>query len=310
MAKQVAKKQEVKKPLIPRKYQDWLALIVLSALVFGFFWGAITGGGFVDFDNLSSFSFRPFLEQANKSGNFPLWIPLIFSGMPAYASLLVTGNRVWDLIGFIFINITTGFGGIFSSDVARVALFYLLYGFGIYWFLQYKKFNKTTALFSSFAAVFSTYVITWIMIGHNTKPIVLGMFPYLFLFVEKLKEKFSLLNFGLLIVAFAIMFVGNHLQMIFYGGLALAIYVIYDFIVGVFKRESILPRLRTALIVALSLAIAFLMSADRYFSTFEYAPYSVRSSAPIQKVHTDKSQRADKSDYDYATMWSYHPKEL
>ncbi len=310
MAKQVVRKQQVKKPLIPEKYQDWLALIILAVLVFGFFWGAITGGGFIDFDNLSSFAFRPFVEQANKSGNFPLWIPLIFSGMPAYASLLVTGNRVWDIIGIIIINISTGFGGIFGSDVARVIFFYLLYGFGIYWLLRYKKFNKTTALFSSFAAVFSTYVITWIMIGHNTKPIVLGMFPYLFLFVEKLKEKFSLINFGLLIVAFAVMFVGNHLQMIFYGGLALAIYIIYDFIAGAIKRENVLSRLRTAFIVAVSLAIAFLMSADRYLSTFEYAPYSVRGSAPIVKVHTDKSQKVDKSDYDYATMWSYHPKEL
>lgn len=310
MAKQVAKKQATKKPILPEKYQTMLALIVLSVLVFAFFWGAITGGGFIDFDNLSSWAFRPFVEQSNKSGSFPLWIPLIFSGMPAYASLLVTGNRTWDIIGLIFIKISTGFGGIFGSDVARVIFFYLLYGFGIYWFLRHKKFNRTTSLFSSFAAIFSTYVITWIMIGHNTKPIVLAMFPYLFLFVEKLKDKFSLLNFGLLIVAFAIMFVGNHLQMIFYGGLAIAIYIIYDLIVSAIKRENILPRLRTAFIIALSLAIAFLMSADRYLSTFEYAPYSVRGSAPIEKIHTDKSQRADKSDYDYATMWSYHPKEL
>ncbi|MCX7909176.1 MAG: YfhO family protein [Ignavibacteria bacterium] len=310
MAKQNTKKQVAKKQLIPSKYQDLVAILSLIILVFGFFWGAITGGGFIDFDNLSSLSFRPFIEEATKSGNFPLWIPLIFSGMPAYASLLVTGSRSWDIIAQIFTNISVGFGGIFGSDVARVLFFYILYGIGIYWLLRYKKFEKTIAIFSAFAAVFSTYVITWIMIGHNTKPIVLAMFPYVFLFIEKLKEKFSFLNFGLLIIAFAVMFIGNHLQMIFYGGLAFAIYIIYDFVAGIVKKEKIIPKLRTALLTGIALGIAFLMSADRYFSTFEYAPYSVRGAAPIAKIHTDKTQKADKSDYDYATMWSYHPKEL
>ncbi len=310
MGKQAPKKQTAKKQIIPPKYQDLLAILTMVVLLFAFFWGAIFGGGFIDFDNLSSLAFRPFIEQASKVGNFPLWIPLIFSGMPAYASLLVTGNRTWDIIAQLFTNISVGFGGIFGSDVARVLFFYILYGIGIYWLLRYKNFERTVGLFSAFAAIFSTYVITWIMIGHNTKPIVLAMFPYTFLFFEKLKEKFSFLNLGLLIIAFSVMFIGNHLQMIFYGGLALAIYVIYDLIAGIVKKENVIPRIRAGILVVFSLVLAFLMSADRYFSTFEYAPYSVRGSAPIVKLQMDKTQKSDKSDYEYATMWSYHPKEL
>jgi len=310
MTKKITKSIPAKKELIPSKYQDIIAIFVLAILLFSFFWGAISGAGFVDFDNISSWAFRPFIEQANRSGHFPLWIPLIFSGMPAYASLLVTGNRSWDIISQIFTNISVGFGGIFSSDVARVLFFYLLYAIGVYWLLRYKQFDKTIALFAAFAAIFSTYVITWVMIGHNTKPIVVAMFPYAFLFIEKLKQRFNLLDLALLVTVFAIMFIGNHLQMIFYGGLAIAIYLIYDFIVGVIKKDKVWVKLRSALLVAFALGLAFLMSADRYFSTFEYAPYSVRGSAPIVKIHTDKTQKADKSDYDYATMWSYHPKEL
>jgi hypothetical protein len=310
MAKQPTKKQVSKKQLVPTKYQDLLAVLTFIVILFAFFWGAITSGGFIDFDNISSMAFRPFVEQANRTGEFPLWTPLIFSGMPAYASLLVTGQRSWDIISQVFNSVTVGFGGIFGSDVARVLFFYVLYGVGMYWLLRYKEFERTVSLISAFAAVFSTYVITWIMIGHNTKPIVVAMFPYLFLFVEKLKDRFSLLNASLLIISFAIMFIGNHLQMIFYGSLALAIYIIYDFIIALIKKENVVARLRTGLIVILALGLAFLMSADRYFSTLEYAPYSVRGSAPIAKLHKDKAQKADRSDYDYATMWSYHPKEL
>ncbi|MCX7880429.1 MAG: YfhO family protein [Ignavibacteria bacterium] len=310
MAKQNIKKGAKKKEIIPSNFQGLFAILTISILLFIFFWGPLTGGGFIDFDNLSSLAFRPFIEQASKKGEFPLWTPLIFSGMPAYASLLVTGQRTWDIIAQIITNFSVGFGGIFGGDLARVLFFYILYGIGIYWLMRYKNFPKLIALFSSFAAIFSTYVITWVMIGHNTKPIVVAMFPYTILFFEKLKQKFNLLDFGLLTIAFAIMFIGNHLQMIFYGGLILAVYIIYDIVAGLFKKEKILGKIRAVLLTAVSLGFAFLMSADRYFSTFEYAPYSVRGSAPIEKIQKDESKQANQSDYEYATMWSISPEEL
>ncbi len=309
MAKQ-KQKQVATKELIPSRYQNWIAILSIAVVVIVFFWGAITSGGFVDFDNLASWSFKPYLEEASREGRFPQWVPLIFSGMPSYASLLVTGNRLWDVVAEIFINISVVFGQIFGSDVARVLFFYILYGCGIYWLLLYKKFTKTVSLFASVVAIFSTYVITWVMIGHNTKPIVVAMFPFVFLFVEKLKERFNLLHFGLLVVSIAIMFIGNHLQMIFYGGLAFAIYLIYDIIAKIIKKDKPLQTLRSAILLAIAYILAFSMSADRYLSTLEYAPYSVRGSAPIEKVHKDKNQKQNQSDYDYATMWSYSPEEL
>lgn len=296
--------------IIPPKYQDLISIVVIILLVLIFFFSALTSHGFIDFDNLSSLSFRPFLDDAKRSGDFPQWIPLIFSGMPAYASLLVTGSRSWDIISQVVTNISVAFGEIFGSDTARVLFFYIIYGIGVYWLIRVKKMPKTFALFAAFAAVFSTWVITWVMIGHNTKPIVLSMFPYVFVFIEKLKERFSALVFGLLIVAFAVMFLGNHLQMIFYGTMAFAIFLLYEFIHALIKKGKWLNVLRAGILVIFAFAIAFLMSADRYFSTLEYAPFSVRGSAPIEKVHKEKTLKPEQSDYEYATMWSYSPEEL
>ncbi len=303
------KTNTTQKQLIPTKYQDALSIVFILAVVIIFFWGPISGGGFIDFDNISSWSFKPYLEQANREGRFPQWIPLIFSGMPAYASLLITGSRIWDIIAQIYINISVLFGQIFGSDVARVIFSYILYGLGIYWFLVEKKFHRTAAVFAAFAAIFSTYVITWVMIGHNTKPVVVSMFPYLFLFAEKLKEKFRFTTLALMIFAIAIMFIGNHLQMIFYGSLALLIYLLYDLIVRIIKKNAPIATLRTSVLVLLAYILAFAMSADRYLSTLEYAPYSVRGSLPIVKAENNPAAKI-KSDYEYATMWSYHPKEL
>ena len=82
---------------IPEKYQDWffVGLIILS--VFIFFGSAIFGNGFLNSDNLAANSMDTFIKEANEKGEFPLWIPYIFGGMPAYGSLLLTGDRWWDI---------------------------------------------------------------------------------------------------------------------------------------------------------------------------------------------------------------------
>ncbi len=315
MAKPLPKKKKQQKgiekpPLIPEKYQDATFIVALTALVFIFFAGAIAGGGFNEFDNISSQSFVPYLEKASNEGKFPLWMPYIFSGMPGYAALLVTGERIWDIIPMLFFGITGFFRTLFGNDTARIAIYYSIYGAGIYLFMKYKTKERAIAFLTGFAAVFSTWVITWVMIGHNTKPVVFAMFPFIFYFLERLREKFSLLYAVLLIFAVHIMFEGGHLQMIFYGGIAFGLYLLYEFIRRAVKKRQPLNVLRSAGLLLIAAVFAYLMSADRYFSVQEYTPYSTRGSAPITKAEGQQQDDKGKNDdYEYSTMWSYTPLE-
>lgn len=302
-----------KAPLIPEKYQDIVFIVALVASVFIFFWSAIAGGGFNSSDNVASNSFITYLNDAKNSGHFPLWIPYIFGGMPSYASLMTTGDRSWDFIAQIFFGVTKFIGSIFASDVARVACFYAIYGVGVYLLMKSKKHEKYVAFLSAFAAIFSTYVITWVMIGHNTKPIVIAMFPYLFLFLEKLREKFSLTYTVLLIFTLHLMLEGGHVQMMFYGGCAVGIYFVLELISRISTKNKPVQILRPALILVGATAIAFMMSSDRYLSTFEYTPSSTRGLAPMQTMvsnHSVGTNQAPTKDYKYSTMWSYSPSEM
>ncbi len=315
MAKPLPKKKKYKKqtekpPLIPEKYQDISFIVALTALVFIFFAGAIAGGGFNEFDNISSLSFVPYLEKASEDGKFPLWMPYIFSGMPGYAALLVTGERVWDIIPMLFFGITGFFRTLFGNDTARIAIYYSIYAAGIYLFMKYKTKDRAIAFLTGFAAVFSTWVITWVMIGHNTKPVVFAMYPFIFYFLEKLREKFSLLYAVLLIFSVHIMFEGGHLQMIFYGGIAFGLYLIFEFISRAIRKKEPAKVLRSAGLLIVAAVFAYLMSADRYFSVQEYTPYSTRGSAPImQSEGQQQDNTGGQNDYKYATMWSYTPIE-
>lgn len=313
MAKQTTQTKKAVTPakdLIPEKYQDlfYIGMIFLSIIVF--FGSAIFGHGFDSADTLSSQSFQTFLQDAKASGKFPLWVPYIFSGMPSYGSLLTGGDRLWDFIPQIVFGIASIFGKLFSSDVARLAFWYGAYGTGIYLLARLKKFDRHIAFFAAIAAVFSTWVILWAMIGHNTKPVVFAFLPFLFLFLEKLRERFSIFYAVLVVFAMHLMFEAGHLQMIFYTGIALGLYVVIELINRLVTKNEPLPFLRAAGVLVIAGGIAFLMSSDRYFSTMEYTPYSTRGTAPIVKTANQHQDETGGNDYDYATMWSFSPDEI
>ncbi|MFA6570790.1 MAG: YfhO family protein [Bacteroidota bacterium] len=315
MAKKVAPKKSIqvekqKPPLIPEKYQDFVFIATIVFLVFAFFAKAIFGNGFLEYDVISSECLKPYAQQVSKEGGFPLWLPYVFSGLPGYASLYATGDRLWDIIPQIVFGFMGFVGKVFRSDVARMACYYALYGSGMYILLRSKKQERFTSFFVAVAAAFSTYCITWVIIGHNTKPIVFAMFPFIIFFLEKLRERFSLIYSVLLLFAIHIMMEAGHLQIIFYGMCAFGLYLLFEFISRLIKKAEPMKVLRSALILLIAVGIAFLMSSDRYLSTLEYSKYSTRGSAPILKTEKQHQDASGGNDYDYATMWSFSPQEM
>lgn len=295
---------------IPKYLQkNWIYFGLILVLIFIFFGSGIFGNGFNASDTVASMSFRPYLDQAKEDGTFPQWIPYIFGGMPSFASLLTTGERIWDFTGLIYFGIIEFIGKIIGNEEARVALHYVILGIGMFLLMRIKSHNHLVSLFTSLATVFSTGVVIWIMIGHNTKPVVFAMFPWIFLFMEKLIKKYSLLYSVLLVLAVHIMLEATHVQMIFYGGLSFAIYLVYEFISRLIKKENFLNVIRPGIALVVAFGLSFLLSADRYLSIQEYTPHSTRGSAPLLKTDGTKQTKDGGNDYEYATMWSFSPAE-
>ncbi len=294
-------------PEIFRK--NWFIMLILFILIFIFFGAGIFGNGFNASDTVASLSFKEYLAKAQKDGNFPLWIPYIFSGMPSFASLLLTGERLWDFTSKIYFTVTEQFGVLFGSDEARIAFHYVIFAFGMFFLMKEKKHNELVSLFSTLAAVFSTGIVIWMMIGHNTKPVVYSMYPWIFLFMEKLTKKFSWFYAVLIVFAVHIMLEATHVQMIFYGVIAFSIYLAYGFIAKLLKKENVMSIVKPALVLIFAFGISFLLSADRYLSIKEYTPYSTRGSASVIQTAKDKQTKDGGNDYNYATQWSFSPGE-
>ena len=288
---------------IPEKFRTlgWIALILLSLLVF--FGGPITGGEYMGADdNVSWESYRTYLQQVDEAGESPQWMPYMFSGMPGVAAYMVTGDRSWDLS----MEILEGAQAIFSivnPDIMRVLFYYLILGIGVYALMRWRGVRRSVAFFSAFATIFSTWIIVWIMIGHNTKPMVLAFLPWVILFAGLLMERWSLLWAGLLILAVHFLFESAHPQTALYGAFTVAIWWITELIFA-FRdsHKSRLPGVIRAGLVGVAAAIfAVGMGWDRVsVAAFDYNDYSTRGVDPLVEEYSPTQDP-----YEYATAWSY-----
>jgi len=312
------------KELIPLKYQHLAAIVLLFLSIMLFFNPIIFGGkAFLDVDTIASHSFDTFLADARKDGIFPLWNPYIFCGMPAYGSLTVTGERLFDLTALALGKASQLFSAILLNPQGGwVFFFYVVFACGMYLFTYHKLKSKFAAFLAAFAATFSMYIIIWAMTGHNTKIAVMAFFPYILFVIEKLRERFSLPPALLLVLLLHFTFLPSHVQMIFYVYLAIYIYVVVLFMQESIKKKdrlftvvvgvlALYPFLTTALpaniihqiifaVVAITLVVYVVW---RIIKVKEYQPPARALLAVIAAALLAFSMDADR----YLSVWEYNP---
>lgn len=309
---------------IPERFQHPAAILLLLLSLLLFFNEIFFGGkSFLDVDNIASHSFDTLLSDAKNAGIFPLWNPYIFGGMPAYGSLTITGERVFDLTAQALGAISTAFGWVLLNPPSGwVYFFYFVFASGVY-LLTYSKVKHNGAAFvAAFSALFSMYIIIWVMTGHNTKIAVVAFLPYVLLIVDKLRERFSLPFTLTLILLLHFSFLPSHVQMIFYLYLTVGIYFLFLLLSSLLKKktegdvtqhkDAWKGIVRAGILFAGATAIAFAMDSDRYLSVWEYNPYSIRGSNPIVASAGQGEAKTVEGglDYDYATSWSFSPGEM
>ena len=321
--------------LIPEKWRGPAAILAIFLSLLIFFRGVLDSTHvFNAGDNLAYDALLPFLKAAAAQGySMPQWIPNIFCGMPAFAALVITGSRIYDLVYQVFAIIQSIPVALFPNAMVMPYLWhYFVFGLGMYLLLRLtRNTSRMVALFAGFSAVFSTWIITYVMIGHDTKIFAVMTMPYIFLAIEKLRtpkmDWQSIALWGsVLAVSIHLLLESTHMQMIFYIGMAVLIYFLVSFITEWFRKTSegrghyMRPLVRSGLFALVMAAMAFGMSADRYMSSLAYEPYSIRAQPPIRDLQnsaapsTGSVNHATTSggglDWGYATAWSFSPQEM
>ncbi|MEE9224894.1 MAG: hypothetical protein V3U68_01685, partial [Bacteroidota bacterium] len=305
--------ENVNLPWVPEKYQDAVYILLISLLLIVFFSEPLFKNKvFLAPDNLASKSLNTYLGDGREQGVFPQWIPYIFSGMPSYASLMITGNRWFDFTTTLWKYFQRVLHLVFpNTEVFSIVFYYFVFGVSMYIFIRWKLGNRFVAFFVSTAVLYSTFVIVWIMIGHNTKIASVMFLPLIFLLIEKTSERLRVIYAILLVILIHFLFESTHVQMIYYAFMAFGLYYVYQFIARLLRKEAVRGLAQSFGVFVVASMVAFAMSSDRYLSTIEYNKYSIRGSAPI--LASTSSQKASPGgglDYQYATNWSFSPEEV
>lgn len=307
---------------IPEKWQTPVFLGIVLILILVFFNQGVFGDKvFSSADNIASASFATFHADAEKTGTFPLWVPYIFNGMPAFSAgvPIYYGARAYDIFyEMVWLKIWNLFTA--RDSVWEIVFLYVVFAFSFYFLADYKFKNKLIALYCALAAVFITPIIQMIIVGHNSKIIAVMMFPAIFLMIEMIYDIFAagnikrnifklLLYFALLVFFVHVQMSSNHIQMLFYFFSGIGIYLVYRLVYSLIKKINIKPAIISLVIFGAAIGLSALMYADSYMSIKEYNTYSIRGIPPITQAPGEQ-KTSGAADYEYSTNWSFSPQEV
>ena len=317
MTKKISNPKETITEIKPNnkfKQHIFPVVAILFSLLLFFNEVIFEGKVYISGDAIASKSFENVVKEARYEGIQTLWNPYIFCGMPGLASMTFTGDRMYDLSELVHGKVREYFSFILgNSTLGGYIYFYFIFAIGVYFYAFEKLKRKSIAFFVAMATLYSTFIIIWISVAHMTKIAVLAFFPFLLIVIEKLQKKLSFIWIcaGVIIVHF--MLLPGHIQMIFYILLSIFFYYLFFLIRKLILKESPNQLLKSGFTLVGIGILALGMSGDIYFSTLEYAPYSIRGASPTtieQTVDQNKQASSGGLDYDYATSWSFSPGEM
>lgn len=270
------------------RFPNGSALVILALLLVAFFSPMIFGGRvFLPPDTVAPRSHHPFLEEVRKGGEYPLWTPYVFSGMPSLGSLIAAPN-------------TNPFSAALSPlgpSLKQVAYYFLI---GLFTFLlaRRKKLHTFAAFFAAVAFVFGAQVIGWIMAGHTSKMATAVFMPLTLLLVDWLFDAPGPLPASLLALSLGLSIVSSHMQITYYTLMAAGLYMVVLTVLRLKDKQDVKGLGMAWGLFLVAAAVGSGASAILSLPVREYAPFSIRGG-----VGTPGLAR------DYATNWSFHPLE-
>jgi len=294
---------------IPEKYQIPIFVLVILAL-FLFFFSPLYFGGktFQSGDITTSLSAKTYLET--HTGGYTLWNPYVFGGMPAYA--IATGYKWFNFIWVTIDSIRSVFSSPFFVDYAKWTFYLLALAFTMFTFFYLQTKNKLVSLLVGISTSFCTGIIVFLFIGHVTKLTALWVFPIVFLLLFNFQKRIKWLEVFLLIFFMDVMFLGWHVQIIFYIFFAVMIYFIYFFFRSIKLKDKLLTLklLKSLGIFVLAVVVGLLIQSDNLTQVYEYTTFSTRGTESIIEKTTEATQQSESDFYQYATNWSFSPGEV
>jgi len=285
-------------------WEGFLAAAILFGLLIAFVFpeAALQGKVFRTPDSLAPSGLAQYLEDEDLEA--PLWNPFIFSGMPAFASLSYhPGLYPASTLLRLLIDL------LHLPPLTWLLFHYLWAALGLFCFLRWRGVRPWLAWLGGAFFILLPAQVAVGAYGHGSKVMTLSWIPWMLLFADRLMGKSSAesegspsvssltLDCSLLAASIAGLLLSAHVQVAYYGLLALGLFSILR-LVMLFSRGLRARAIRALAAGLLALLLAAGASAILYAPVQEYSHHSIRGLS-----------QGGGADWQYATAWSLHPSE-
>ncbi|HLF13700.1 MAG TPA: hypothetical protein VI932_02265, partial [Bacteroidota bacterium] len=258
---------------------EWQAHVLIGVLVLLFFRDILLRTSFFWEDFLYQYyAFRSFAATSLAGGELPLWNPYTFSGMPFQADIQSAIFYVPNLLLTLFAG-----GGRLDYWWVEVSivLHFALAGSGMYFLGRSFGLERWYALFSALAYCFSGFMVGHLI--HQGFIYQAAWFPLVFLTFRK-----ALLGKSLSYAIVCGLLLGHSLlagapQITLYIVLFLFLYFLFE-LVSRLVSEGLKAALRVAVLAAVPIVLAVLVTAVQLLPTAELAPLSQRAEITYEKA--------------------------
>lgn len=227
-----------------------------------------------------------------ETGEETLWTNVLFGGMPTYQ---------------IYVNHSSSS---FLNTVQKVLYLQIPYPANILFVMLLGAFllflaigtDIRIAAIGAIAYTFSSYFLIIIHAGHIWKVMALAYIPPTFAGIIWTYKQRYLLGGIVTAIFTGLQLLANHVQMTYYFGLLLFIYLVFEFIYS-YKNKLLLHFVKASAVLLLAGGLALSLNATNLFHTYQYSKLTMRG--PSELVDTTGQQSKGGLDRDYATQWSY-----
>ncbi|HIA84832.1 MAG TPA: hypothetical protein EYO04_02275, partial [Candidatus Marinimicrobia bacterium] len=266
-----------------------LAMLVIIAV---FFEPVIFGGKtFSSPDSLSPKAVGMALNDLSvETGEFPQWQPWVFSGMPSAEAFTNLSKLYFP--EYLF--------KLFFLPGMLIQLLHLLFaGIGGFLLLRHFKCSDWAAGLGATAFMITPYMVTMVVFGHGSQMMTAAYIPWVFWFTVRLWQNTNFWDTGWLAVLLGFQLQRGHAQIAYYTWMLIGAYSLLMLINGLRNSDEKANIGKGFGYFILACLIGVGISLIIFLPAMDYTPFSIRGGSA-----------GGGADYNYATGWSFHPKEI
>jgi len=259
-----------------------VALFLLPLL---FYWKYLTGSPMLfgtDWLGAGSLVMRDFMARFIKShGAIAYWMPAMLCGQPTGAAFFADLFYPTTLLR-LFVPVQVVWTWTFTAHI-------FLAGLGTYLFLKELKVAALPAALGGVAYAIAGSLISLTYAGHDGRLIGSALMPLALFFLHRGMTRRRFFYFPLVGLVVALQLLSGHLQKVYYTGLILLAYFLFELIWTLRRERSAGLAAKLCIYFLIGVGIGIALSAIQYLPIYGNMPYASRG-----------SERG----YAYATSWS------